>query len=860
MRSYLLLFFLTLSSLYGNYSRENKLDHVVLQLHWRYTYDFAGFIMAKEKGFYKDAGLDVKLREYRYGMDIEKEVLEGRANYGIYNSKILLDYLRGKPLKLLASFFKRSALVIVAQPEIKTLLDLKGKTVMGGTKKDFIINFQPYFEKYGLHVNDIKIVPHSYRIDEFVQKKVDAMTAFFSNEIIKLREAGVPFTVFDPSEDNLFVMQLELFTTQNEYKHHKERTEDFIKASIKGWEYVFAHQQESIETIYKKYNPNHLSKEDIAKEAKAVEKMILPYTYEIGSIDKSFLKKQSKLFEKYYDIEVHKPLEDYIYDPYKPDTLKLTYKETQYIKKHKNVPLCVYKDWLPIDDLIKGKQSGIMGDIYAKIAQKTGLRFTYVGVGDIQEFYDALKNRKCKIISVTTPSLAKAYNLFSTDVFMQSSFTVLTALDKSFVKNPYTLRKKKLLVRSHFAKSYLERIYPYLQITFENDPKKMAQEVINGESYGIITFDEKADYFIDKYGNGKLKVGGFLAKHRPVQAVVGTVKSEPVLASIINKALQSISKKELDNIVNSWRLTRYHKETDYTLLFEILGVFLVIIAIMWYYQRKIKWLNQELEKTVEKKTKELRELNEQLEALVKQKVEEIVQKDRILAVQSKQAVMGEMITMIAHQWRQPLNTLTLQISNLQLRRMMGEVVDLDEYDKTLEQISKTINYLSETIDDFQTFFHPDRELNFVDLKEVVQKAVNFVLPRIKSDDVEILIDIEDKEAMTNVYVNELIQILLNLLNNAIDALEECDKEEKKINISARQEEDTIQIFVKDTACGIDEEIVERLFEPYFSTKGKNGTGLGLYMSQMIIQKQFGGEIRVESSKEGSTFIVEFTKF
>ena len=169
-------------------------EHVVLQLHWIYDYSFAGFIMAKEKGFYDDVGLDVELREYKTGMDVEKEVLEGRANYGIYNSQILLDYLEGKPLKLLGSFFKRAALVLVTQPNIHSIADLRDKTIMAGTKKDFIINFRPFFEKYHIGMDEVKIVPHPYRIKEFAEKnKIAAVigtTGLNNDEKDKIRKAA----------------------------------------------------------------------------------------------------------------------------------------------------------------------------------------------------------------------------------------------------------------------------------------------------------------------------------------------------------------------------------------------------------------------------------------------------------------------------------------------------------------------------------------------------------------------------------------------------------------------------------------------------------------------------------------------
>ncbi len=852
----LLTFCLAVLPLWGVQTSQQKLEHVSLQLHWKYNYAFAGFIMAKEKGFYKDMGLDVELREYSIGMDIEDDVLCGKANYGIYNSKILLDYLQGKPLKLLASFFKRSALVLVAQPSIKSVKDLKDKTIMAGTKKDFVLNFQPYFSKYGLSVDDVKLVPHTYRVQEFVEGKVDAMTAFTSNEIPKLQELGKRYTLLDPSDDNLFVMQLELFTSKSEFDSHPKRTQDFVKASIKGWEYVFSHPKETIDTLYTKYNRG-FSKDDLKRQAEAIEHLVLPYTYEIGSIDRSFLKKQAKLFSEYYRISNPVGLEEYFYDPYAQGNVELNFEEMKYIQKHPVVSVCVHYDLFPIDGYENGKETGIMGDIFEILSKRTGLSFEPIKADDFVKTIQNIKQKKCQILSIATPQISKELDMHATKSFMESYFTLLVPIDRSFVKNPYTLRDKILLIKDPKMMEYLKTIYPYLHIKLMRDSKKMMNAVMHEKAYGIVTLDEQADYFIDQHGFGKLKIGGFLAKQHPIKGVVAIQKEEEVLASIIQKGIESLSPSEVRTIVQSWHMTRYHKQIDYTLLMQMFGVVGLILLAMYFYQRSIRRFNQELENKVDEKTKELRELNEKLEALVKQKVEEIVQKDRLLAVQSKQAIMGEMITMIAHQWRQPLNTLTLQISNLQLRRLTGELVDIKEYDKTLDQISKTIVYLSDTIDDFQTFFHPDRKLSKANLKGLVEKAVNFIRPRLKGKNINVEINIE-KSIELNVYVNELIQVLLNILNNAIDALLECDKEDKKISIYAHVDED-VKIFVQDTACGIDEEIKERLFEPYFSTKGKNGTGLGLYMSQMIIQKQFGGDIYVKTSKNGSTFIIEFPK-
>ena len=127
---------------YSNiFAQEKKPSKVSLQLHWKYQFEFAGFIAAREKGFYKDAGLDVELKEYEFGQNIIKDVSLGKSNYGIYNSNILVEYIKKEPIQLISSYFKRSALVLITKPDIKYPKDLIGKKIMAAGKNDFDLNF-----------------------------------------------------------------------------------------------------------------------------------------------------------------------------------------------------------------------------------------------------------------------------------------------------------------------------------------------------------------------------------------------------------------------------------------------------------------------------------------------------------------------------------------------------------------------------------------------------------------------------------------------------------------------------------------------------------------------------------------------
>jgi signal transduction histidine kinase len=278
-------------------------------------------------------------------------------------------------------------------------------------------------------------------------------------------------------------------------------------------------------------------------------------------------------------------------------------------------------------------------------------------------------------------------------------------------------------------------------------------------------------------------------------------------------------------------------------VFYILFALSIVSTIVFFYKKRM----------VEARNLILKQ-QEQLKA----QITKVKEKDKILTIQSKQAVMGEMISMIAHQWRQPLSTVTLNISNLQVKKLLGQDVSGPELDKVLQIINETIIYLSDTINDFQTYFNPNKKSASIDMEDLVDKAINFVTPRLKDTNIKIEHN-NDKRILIHTYANEIIQVLLNILNNAVDELIKQEIEKPKIIIKLISEEKYLLITIYDNAGGIAENNLQYLFEPYFSTKGKNGTGLGLYMSQMIMQKQFDTDIEVESKNGETIFSIRIPK-
>jgi signal transduction histidine kinase len=251
---------------------------------------------------------------------------------------------------------------------------------------------------------------------------------------------------------------------------------------------------------------------------------------------------------------------------------------------------------------------------------------------------------------------------------------------------------------------------------------------------------------------------------------------------------------------------------------------------------------------------ELEALNKKLEKRVKQEVEKNLKKDSIMIHQTRLAQMGEMLSLIAHQWKQPLSAISATSSGLHIK------IELDMYDKefflnSLTKIEEFVNHLSTTIDDFSNFFKPSKKKKEFFIYEAIDKALSIATYSLSKKSIDLVLDI-DKSLKVKTYQNELVQVLLNLIKNAENILVKREIKEPKIWIKVFKRGDEKVIQICDNAKGIDKKILPKIFEPYFSTKAtKDSTGLGLYMSKFIIEDSLGGKLEAKNDEKGAVFSI-----
>lgn len=316
----------------------------------------------------------------------------------------------------------------------------------------------------------------------------------------------------------------------------------------------------------------------------------------------------------------------------------------------------------------------------------------------------------------------------------------------------------------------------------------------------------------------------------------------------INISLSSLITSHLkEAVVEKHRNDRIFNTSIIMLILLIGCVFFLSIIISFILINHFKDLHKSLESKVDEKTKELRSLNASLEQKIKKEVENSRKKDQIMFQQSRLASLGEMLQNIAHQWRQPLGALIMIVQSFQAKFLSGKLNE-EFIDTRVEDAQMLAQNMSETLEDFRTFFNPNKTQKHFNLRKVIEKSIDLSKYQIEKESIDITFTMNE-DIQTYSFENELTHVLLNLINNSKDALIENQVKKKKIWIIVKKTEVNILINFIDNAGGIKKDIMQKVFDPYFTTKHQSvGTGIGLYMSKQMIEKHMGGKIWCKNIK------------
>ncbi len=824
-----LIFILILNTFLLSFLNASNLQKTSVQLMWFDQFEFAGFYAAIEKGYYQDLGLEVELKKYTDSTDVTKEILEKKADFGINSSSLLLDISQNKDIILLGSIFQSSPVILLSLKDsgINHIQDIKNKTIMMTKEEEKFATLQSMLISKGLSLNDLNIINNSFDINDLVNKKTDLILAYSTNEPFLLKERGYEYNIFQPKDYGFDFYEDIIFTTNEFASKNPELVHNFYAATIKGYEYAFNHIDEIAKLVYEKYNHFNKSLESLIFEANEMKKLVFDKDEEIGIITQE---KMNLILNTYKVMGLLKKdisSEDFIYNKDLNSKFLLNKKEKDYLLNKKAITMCVDPNWMPFEKIENNKHIGIAADYIQLIKEKIDTPIILIPTKTWTESLELGQKKVCDIFSLirTTPQREKYLNF--SEPYISAPLVIATDMNSAFIDNILQIKNKKLAIVKNYAVGDILRVkYPDINFVDVENIQEGLNFVQRGKVFGFIGTLPTVGYNIQNYYIGQLKISGKFDEMWNLG--IGSRNDEPILNDIFNKAIEDISTTQRQEILNKWVSVNYEKEFSYFHLYIILAILIVVVFVgILFYRHYL-----------------LKKLNIKLNERIKEEIKNNEEKNRILIQQSRMASMGEMLENIAHQWRQPLSTISVAASGMEIKKEFSTLSD-EEFYEAINHIKKSTSYLSNTIDDFRSFFSKEKKLKETNINLTIEKSLELMGNTFVKNRINLIKNVEDIKFLS--LENELIQVLMNIFVNAKDALRHTIGDDKYIIIDIYKKEDNLIIQVKDSGGGIKEDIIDKIFEPYFTTKHKyKGTGIGLYMSKLLVEKHLKGSINAKN--------------
>jgi len=494
----------------------------------------------------------------------------------------------------------------------------------------------------------------------------------------------------------------------------------------------------------------------------------------------------------------------------------------------------VLKDWKPYYSIDRtGKPSGYAVELFEKIALNIGLKYEYVIVDSWKEANRLMEEGKVDLI----PNMGKALNRNEYSNFTQTTDTFEIQLFKhKSLKDVNSLKdiknKSVGVVLKNVCTKLINEDITGTKVFFNNFNSSIA--ALENNEIDILCYPRTlVNQLVDE-----LDLKNIVEFGKPLKAIsraISVTKNELHLLNFLDQELLKMKANgEYQKIYNKWFISHKDIEVDYEELILTLVIILLIIFIIMYYVIQSKFIvtKNELDKSINN---------------IKELQEKQLEQQKMILTQSKVAAVGEMLRNIAHQWRQPLSIITTRVSGIQADIDFGHEITNDALQECANDIIYQSEYLSKTIEDFRNFFTANSEkiaehkINdiFLNLKKLVESSF-------QNNFIEYIYTIED-DITIKINDNILIQALMNICNNAKDVFAQSVEhiEQRYFFVDVKKVDNNIVMIFKDSGGGIAEDIIDKIFEPYFTTKHQSlGTGIGLYMTNQIITKKLNGTINV----------------
>lgn len=592
MKRYLMVLLLCVSALYA----QPPLETISVRLQWADQFQFAGYYVAKEKGFYRDAGLDVTLQKFDPKKLAVDEVMGGRSTYGIGRSSLLVDRMQGKDVVALSAIFQSSPFILLSKKslDIKTPRDLIGKRIMMTQDFQDTISVRAMLNSQGVTLDQLKFLEHSYNPMDIITGKTDVMACYISNEPYVLKEKGIETNAISPESYGFDFYSDILFTSQSEVRQHPKRVRAFVDATLKGWEYAFAHIPEIAQMISEHYNGQNKSLESLEYEGRVLKELAYHDNQPLGAMT---LEKFSRISDIYRVMGIpqnEKRLVGLLYEDVSKQAVPLSVDERSFL--HTNMIRYTSSLTSPpfhFSTESDPKLQGIAVDIWNLIVERTGMKTSYAPASTWATVANAVKTKSADVTLGTSISADKEpYALFSKPY---ASFPNVIVTNKTidFIPGLESLEGKRVAIGEGYGiASIIASHYPKIVIVNVEDTREGLKLLSSGrvdavvDILPVVAYLMNADHYMD------LKISGTTEFNFDVRMMIRN--DYPDLKSIIDKGIDSISIAERQKIFNRYIAITYENKVDYSWVYRIAVLAMIIILIFTYRQFELGKYNKRL--------------------------------------------------------------------------------------------------------------------------------------------------------------------------------------------------------------------------------------------------------------------------
>ncbi len=567
-------------------------EKVHLQLKWFNQFQFAGYYAAIEKGYFAEEGLEVEILERVLEKNFVKQVSSGETEYGVGDSGLLSQYASGEQISALAAIFQHNPLVFMSRQDsgIISPYEMVGKRIMSDIISTNEAPLRAMLENANISEKDYILLPQSNDYDLLTNNKVDVISGYLTDQPFYFKQIGLKINIINPQNYGIDFYGDILFTSRKELNEHPGRADRFLRAALRGWRYALDHPDEIIEVIHSKYH-SKLSLEHLHFEAAETRKLILPDLIPLGLIEPNRLKMVADAYTAsgLNNSLTENELNNFIYKSQR-DNLNLTDAERNWLISHPVIKIGVDQAFAPYEWIdSQGEYRGLAADYVKLIEKKLGVRFEIIHDDSWTNILEMAKHHQLDMLDCAVKTPERSEYLHFTDPYKTSYAIIIDNGQGSFIGSLQNLDGKRIAIeKGYFMQEMLSKYHPRIKLVVTNDTYSALHSVLDGKADAYVGDAGIANYAIKNGGFYTLRFSGqtdYISQHG-----FAITKNNPELIAIIQKAMISIPKDQLETIFNHWSGLTIEPEISSTTLIKY-GSALILLFLLfsyWVYRLRLE--------------------------------------------------------------------------------------------------------------------------------------------------------------------------------------------------------------------------------------------------------------------------------